>query len=35
MDGQYDFEASRAELLDITEGLAPAEAINKFIGYGL
>ena len=31
MDGQYDFETSRAELLDITEGLAPAEAINKFV----
>lgn len=31
MDGRYDVEGSRTKLLEITEGLAPAEAVNKFV----
>lgn len=31
MDGQYDIEGSRSKLLEITNGLAPAEAVNKFV----
>ena len=31
MDGRYDIETSRTKLLDITKGLAPVEAVNKFV----
>ena len=31
MDGKFDIEGSRTELLDITQGLAPAAAVNKFV----
>lgn len=31
MDGRYDIETSRAKLLDITKGLAPEGAVNKFV----
>lgn len=31
MNGKFTVEESRRELLDITDGLAPADAINKFV----